>query len=164
MGKKKNKNRQHGEGKAKKGKARPKKFPVVPVIIVLIVIAAFGVFAFTTNQDENPSGKLTMADMAALKGGETKPVLNASLFRGRTAVSYSAAAGNRDLLDYMYCYCNCKQSIGHKSLLSCFTDNHAANCDICQDQAMYAKALKDKGYDIPKIREAMDSKYWRPLR
>lgn len=163
MGKKKNK-RKHGSGKEKREKARPKKFPIVPVLIVIIAVAAFGVFAYTSTQDGNSVGKLTMADMAALKGGERKPTLSPSFFRGRTAVSYSVARASREVLDYLYCYCNCKQSIGHKSLLSCFTDNHAADCDICQDQALYAKSLMDKGYDLPKIRESVDNKFWRPLR
>ncbi len=164
MGKKRKNRKEDGGVKAKDEKTRPRKFPIVPVIIVLIAVVAFGIFAYSSSNDAGSSGKLTMTDMAALKGGENKPVLSPSLFRGRTAVAYSVAKAYRDVLDYMYCYCNCKQSIGHKSLLSCFVDNHAANCTICQDQAMYAKDLKDKGYDIPQIREAMDKKFWRPLR
>lgn len=164
MGKKKNKKKQGGGREKKEKAAAKKKFPIIPLLIVIIALGAFGVFAYTNTHEGNPAGKLTMADMAVLKGGETKPTLSPSLFRGRTAVAYSVARANRDILDYLYCYCNCEQSIGHKSLLSCFTDDHAANCGICQDQALYAKKLEDEGYDLPAIREGVDNKFWRPLR
>jgi hypothetical protein len=99
-----------------------------------------------------------------IKGGETKPVVSPALFVGKTAATYRTAQENPDLLDAMYCYCHCSESIGHKSLLSCFTDNHAANCGICQDEALYAKSLLNKGNDIPQVREEVDRKFWKPLR
>jgi hypothetical protein len=163
MGKKKNKRKRDGN-REQKEKAGSRKFPIVALLIVVIAVGAFGVFAYTNTHEGSPTGKLTMADMAALKGGEDKPTLSPSYFRGKTAVSYSVAGAAREVLDYLYCYCNCKQSIGHKSLLSCFTDNHAANCGICQDQALYAKNLMDEGYELPEIREKVDNKFWRPLR
>jgi hypothetical protein len=105
---------------------------------------------------ENPN-------IAKLKGGETKPVLSPARFRGNTASAYKIAQENPDLMDSMYCYCYCKKTIGHKSLLSCFTDGHASKCTICQDQAFYAKIMQDKGLDIGQIRKEVDRKFWRPF-
>jgi hypothetical protein len=31
-----------------------------------------------------------------------------------------------DTLDGLYCYCECDKHAGHRSLLSCYTDGHAA--------------------------------------
>ena len=161
--KKKNRNKASGEKEKKQDRQDRKKgkFPWPPVLIVMITVIGIGVFAFLSN---GISQELTMADMPALKGGENKPNVTPSRYRGKTASAYNVALKNRDVLDYMYCYCNCKQSIGHKSLLSCFTDDHAANCGICQDQAFYAAELTAKGYDLAQVRMAEDKKYWRPLR
>ena len=74
------------------------------------------------------------------------------------------AKENRELLDSMYCYCNCKETIGHKSLLSCYADNHAVSCGICQDQAFYAASRFQGGDDIAQVRFAVDKKFWKPLR
>jgi hypothetical protein len=30
-----------------------------------------------------------------------------------------------DVLNQLYCYCECDKHRGHKSLLSCYTDGHA---------------------------------------
>lgn len=103
-------------------------------------------------------------DIATLRGGEIQPTLAPALFTGKTAQAYHIAKENRDLLDSLYCFCNCKRTVGHKSLLSCYVDKHAANCDICQNQAFYAYPLYQKGDDIVSIRNAVDKKFWRPLR
>ncbi len=159
--KKKNRNTDEKEKKQSRQGRKKGKFPWAPVLIVMITVIGIAVFAFLGN---GISQELTMADMPALKGGENKPNVTPSRYRGKTASAYNVALKNRDVLDYMYCYCNCKQSIGHKSLLSCFTDDHAANCGICQDQAFYAADLTAKGYDLAQVRMAEDKKYWRPLR
>ena len=41
--------------------------------------------------------------------------------------AYAAARENPEVLDQVYCYCNCSEPpFYHKSLLSCFTGNHGA--------------------------------------
>jgi hypothetical protein len=46
-------------------------------------------------------------------------------------------------------------------LLSCFTDTHAANCGVCQDEAIDAAAMLHKGYSVREIRRSIDLKYGR---
>jgi hypothetical protein len=63
-----------------------------------------------------------------VQGGERAPVLDALQFpqRGQRQ-AYAAAARHPEVLDQVYCYCNCdKPPFFHKSLLSCFTDSHGA--------------------------------------
>jgi hypothetical protein len=57
---------------------------------------------------------------------ETRPTLDPAQFVGKAAVTHQIARDIPDTLDQLYCYCQCDKSVGHKSLLSCFTDGHAA--------------------------------------
>jgi hypothetical protein len=126
-----------------------------PIIILLAVLVAVGSYFFYFKGDRNPYAyrpDKTTLDIEALKGGETRPT------------AYNVAGQNRELLDSMHCYCNCKKTIGHKSLLSCFADKHAVDCKICQDQAFYAASRFQEGNDIAQVRLAVDKKFWRPLR
>ena len=140
-----------------------RKFIFTAVILVAVGAMVVGYNVFGKGVESRGPADTAQA-IEKLKGGETKPVLSPALFVGKTAGTYRIAQENPDLLDAMYCYCHCSKSIGHKSLLSCFTDNHAANCGICQDEALYAYSLQNDGYDIPEIREKLDQKYWKPLR
>jgi hypothetical protein len=49
-----------------------------------------------------------------------------SLFVGQTARTYQIAQQIPEILDHLYCYCECDKHLGHYSLLSCFVDSHAA--------------------------------------
>lgn len=57
---------------------------------------------------------------------ETGTPLSPALFVGRTARGYQVAHEIPEVLDQLYCYCQCDKHLGHKSLLSCFTDTHGA--------------------------------------
>jgi hypothetical protein len=136
------------------------------IMLVAILIAAGGYFFYNKSNRTQAaySPAKTPTDIEALKGGETRATLSPVLFVGNVAKAYNVAGKNRELLDSIYCYCNCKKTIGHKSLLSCFTDKHAVDCDICQDQAFYAVSRFQGGDDIAQVRFAVDKKFWRPLR
>jgi hypothetical protein len=57
---------------------------------------------------------------------EKKPPLSPARYVGQTARAYQIAHEIPDILDQLYCYCECDKHLGHKSLLSCFTDDHGA--------------------------------------
>ncbi len=103
-----------------------------------------------------PRGPVTANDLPRLRGGETRPILNGRYFKGRTGEAYRAAAEIPDLLDQLYCYCDCEISSGHKSLRTCFVDLHGANCGICQKQALMAWRLNKKGLSVLEIRNEVD--------
>jgi hypothetical protein len=50
----------------------------------------------------------------------------AALFVGQPARAYPIAREIPDILDRLYCYCECDKHLGHQTLLSCFADSHAA--------------------------------------
>ena len=57
---------------------------------------------------------------------ETRPTLDPGQFVGKAAAAHRVAREIPDVLDELYCYCGCDKHQGHKSLLSCYTDGHAA--------------------------------------
>lgn len=94
-------------------------------------------------------------------GGEKRPILSPNLFKGKIAYTYWIANEIPEVLDSIYCYCHCQKHSGHKSLLSCYTDKHAAFCDICMNQAIRAYELYKEGKDIMTIKRIEDKEFAR---
>lgn len=162
MSKKKSQSKKEPEKKAPSQSGGKKFMPVIAMLAVVVIAGAY--YVLSDKVDIKKSAVASEKDVSSLRGGETKKALPSGLFVGRTAAAYQIASANPELLDAMYCYCYCSKTIGHRSLLSCFTDHHAANCGICQDQAFYADALFKKGLEVADIRQAVDQKYWKPMR
>ncbi|MBI3399076.1 MAG: hypothetical protein HY026_07585 [Deltaproteobacteria bacterium] len=100
-------------------------------------------------------------DVSVLRGGETRPILSPARFTGKTASTYEIAREIPDVLDSLHCYCECKKHFGHKSLLTCYVDDHAAFCDVCQDEALRAYELFKQGKNILTIRKTIDREFSR---
>lgn len=66
------------------------------------------------------------SDATPVARRETRPTLDSALFVGKAAAGHRVAREMPELLDQLYCYCQCDKHQGHKSLLSCYTDGHAA--------------------------------------
>ena len=77
----------------------------------------------------------------------------------QTLEAYEAARRVPQVLDGIYCHCNCSKSIGHRSLLTCFESNHASGCDICMGEAMMAAEMTSGGKSLEQIRKAIDAQY-----
>jgi len=56
---------------------------------------------------------------------ETRPTLEPALYTGKARRAHEVAREIPEVLDQLRCYCHC-EGIGHVSLLSCYTDGHAA--------------------------------------
>jgi hypothetical protein len=152
---------------SRKKQVKPSNSKKLRIIMLVVILVAVGGYLFYNKSNRIQAAKglnSTPIDIEALKGGETRPTLSPVLFVGSVAKAYNLASQNRELLDSMYCYCNCKKNFGHKSLLSCYVDKHAADCKICMDQAFYADSRFQKGMDIAQVRFAVDKKFWKPLR
>lgn len=52
--------------------------------------------------------------------------------------AYAMAARIKTVLYQQPCYCHCDKEFGHGSLLDCYTGTHAAVCNICKMEAIYA--------------------------
>lgn len=119
--------------------------------------------AATPARPHTPKGPVSTTDPEALRGGETRKVLDGRYFAGPSGRAYRAAAEIPDVMDHLYCYCECEPAIGHKSLKSCFVDLHGANCGICQEQAVMAWQLHRRGLSLLQIRHKVDQAFSKRL-
>ena len=82
------------------------------------------------------------------------PTLSPAKFTGVALDAYQAAREIPQTLAQLPCYCHCDQNLGHKSLLSCFEDDHAAHCAVCAGEGQMAYRLqKEQKLSVAQIRE-----------
>lgn len=120
------KERHHRKRKPPRGKISPAKKLVIGAAALALAVV-IGLVAFESG-GQVATGKVAEVD-ESLRRGETRQTLNPSLFRHPTVRSaYEVAREIPWVLDSIYCYCFCEEnpSFRHKSLLSCYVDNHAA--------------------------------------
>ncbi|HEY0100806.1 MAG TPA: CYCXC family (seleno)protein [Pyrinomonadaceae bacterium] len=88
------------------------------------------------------------------------PVLPASQFTGMTRMAYAAVKEIPETIAQLPCYCHCDEGFGHKSLQTCFVDDHAAHCAVCVEEALMAyKLQKEERLNPAQIRERIIAKY-----
>jgi hypothetical protein len=90
---------------------------VASLVVFLSVVAVNEVLAQKTAKDES------------LRRGETRATLDPAKFSDpKIRQAYQVAKDIPWVLDSIYCFCYCEESpvFRHKSLLSCYVDNHAA--------------------------------------
>ena len=96
---------------------------------------------------------------------ERGAVLDPSLFADtriyepEVGPAYEIARKYPATLDRLHCFCECQESMmhRHKTLLTCFTSEHAAGCGICQREAILAARLKDQGLADEQIELTVES-------
>ncbi len=70
-----------------------------------------------------------------------------------------------DLVKQLPCYCGCGPTLGHRSLFDCFVNSrggraaHAADCEVCRDEAEDAELLLAAGESPQAIRALVDARY-----
>lgn len=109
---------------AKKRKSEEKKnknIVIVISVIIVILLVAVGLQLKLTSKES------TLID-SSLRRGETRPTLSPSIFNDPfVAETYRIAKDIPHVLDSLICYCFCNEPpFNHKSLLSCYVDDHAA--------------------------------------
>lgn len=88
------------------------------------------------------------------------PTLAPEKFPGKTRQAYQAAKDIPQTLAQLPCYCHCDRGMGHKSLHSCFEDEHAAHCATCTDEALLAYRLQKEQHLSPQeIRERIIAEF-----
>ena len=88
------------------------------------------------------------------------PTLEPGSFTGITRDAYRAAREIPVTLAQLPCYCHCDQGFGHKSLYSCFEDDHASHCDVCVREALLALKLEKEQRMTPaQIRDTIVAQY-----
>lgn len=88
------------------------------------------------------------------------PTLAPDKFIGKTRDAYRVAKQIPATLAQLPCYCECDRGFGHKSLHSCFEDDHASHCAVCVDEALLAYQLQTQNKMTPEqVRERIIEKY-----
>ena len=85
--------------------------------------------------------------------------LGPEMFTGNVRLAYQVAKDIPQTLAQIPCYCHCDMSQGHKSLHSCFEDEHGMNCGICIGEALMAQNLQRQGFNPSQIRERIVKAY-----
>jgi hypothetical protein len=73
--------------------------------------------------------------------------------------AYNAAREYPEIFDGVYCGCDCKGSMGHRSLLVCYESEQPMGCGACQEEAMLVGKLAKEGKGLEEIRAAVDKEY-----
>jgi hypothetical protein len=88
------------------------------------------------------------------------PTLEPEKFAGITRDAYRAVREIPVTIAQLPCYCHCDKGFGHKSLYSCFEDDHAAHCAVCVNEALLALKLeKEQKLTPAQIRETIVAQY-----
>jgi hypothetical protein len=91
---------------------------------------------------------------------DLKATLPPNRFQGKTRSAYEIAKQIPETLAQLPCYCYCDKGFGHKSLHTCFEDDHAAHCAVCVDEALLAYRLQREEKLTPaEVRERIIERY-----
>ena len=157
MGKKKIKNKKNMD--RKKNTSQKKKTNTPFIIMGILAVLALAIFFVTGNNQSNmPERPIRTSPLELI---ETRPVLSPDIFYGRTALAYQYASEIPKALDNQFCYCYCRKNLNHKTLLTCFTNDHGANCNICQNEVFRAYQLNKEGLSISEIVKKIDKEFYR---
>jgi hypothetical protein len=151
------------------------------VVIALVIIAAAVAVALTRQssptpassvgtsvarqpapppqQHSHPAGAVPAHYETPPSAGSLAPTLPPENFKGLTYDAYKAVGEIPQTIAQLPCYCHCDEGFGHKSLQSCFVDDHAAHCDICVKEALAAYKLQKQGLKPEQIRERIIAQY-----
>ena len=140
---------------------------IKPTSLVLLLAVSSAAVAFAPDAKKTTPAKAAKAAAPATNSctacKERRPTLDPQRFaRGYepgVREGYEIAGRIPATLDRIHCFCECAESpmFRHKTLLTCFTDLHAAGCGICLSEARLASDLKAKGLSDDEIVNTVES-------
>ena len=138
------------------------------VFILISTAAIIAVAAIALMRENRPPRTPVVAEHVpahyetAPDAGSLGPTLAPDRFIGKTKEAYQVAREIPQTLAQLPCYCHCDEGFGHKSLHSCFEDQHAASCAVCTEEALRAYQLQTVGRLSPaQIRQRIIAEYGR---
>ena len=89
-----------------------------------------------------------------------RPTLEPEQFTGPTREAYRVVKEIPQTIAQLPCYCYCDEGFGHKSLHSCFEDDHGAHCAVCVNEVLMAYRMEKEMHMTPaQIRERLVAYY-----
>ena len=109
---------------------------------------------------QQPAVQSTPSTQAPTDAAKVNKVLDPAGFSDpQTRAAYEAAKQYAHVLEEIYCYCRCKENIGHRALVECFETGHATNCNVCMNSAIIAARMTRDGKTPKEINKALDALY-----
>ena len=98
------------------------------------------------------------------QAGTLPATLSPELF-GKSVASkaYQVAKEIPGVLAQQPCFCHCDRASGHRSLVDCYRDDHAAGCLICIKEALLARKLHQGGLSDAEIRKRIIVGDWQKI-
>ena len=118
-------------------------------------------------ESESDQGVPHFNASAPAVGTELAPILTKDQLWGSNAQfpyqthAYELAAKIPKVLYQQPCYCYCDRSMGHKSLHSCFSSTHGAECETCLKELYYTYTMNKQGKTARQIRAGIIKGDWK---
>jgi hypothetical protein len=118
-------------------------------------------------ESESDAGVPHFNEGAPAAGMELAPILAKDQLWGSNAEhpyqthAYELAAKIPKILYQQPCYCYCDRSMGHKSLHSCFSSTHGAECGTCLKELYYTYTMNKQGKTARQIRAGIIKGDWK---
>lgn len=109
--------------------------------------------------------RVSRAMRAEVKHPEPRPGITGEHVLADDAVSeksrkaYAAARAHPEVMDGLFCHCDCGERDGRRSLLECFESKMPQSCGICRGEAELAGEMASEGKTLAEIRQAIDKKF-----
>lgn len=131
-----------------------------PRFFLLAALALIACNGGETPPAGQPNVQAAPETQAPADAAGTNKVLDPAGFTDqRVREAYVAAKEYAHVLESIYCYCRCKENIGHRALVECFETDHAAHCDVCMNEAIIAARMTKDGKTPTEIQKAIDAYY-----
>ena len=148
-GKPKNRGQRRNRGRRNAKRSSMTGWKVAAALAILTVVAL--------SVKNRPAGAEHPVPRAEQRPGDVVPATRYEAYP-RVAETYQMVAAVPQVIDGIYCYCQCKEHSGHYSLLDCFASDHAAQCDVCLSEATLAFRMTQDGRDLEAIRTEIDDR------
>jgi hypothetical protein len=127
--------------------------------IAALTAAAFLVVAIAYGGYMSSQSSEGSAAAGGDAGEQLRVTLDPQQFQGNAREAYQVAQRDPALLSQLHCYCGCDRTLGHKSLLDCFRDDHGSRCGICIGEARDAQSMAARGVPVEQIRDVLRARY-----
>lgn len=140
--------------------------PRIFLVLILAAVLVNGVLFYVVGRSKpNTDESRIPAFFKTAEAAQPLPhTLDPSQFSDKNvALAYQAAKEIPEVLAQQPCYCYCDRW-GHRGLLDCFASNHAADCDICVTEALFAMQEHRNGKSAEQIRAEIVHGDWKTIQ
>lgn len=129
---------------------------------IVFCLAFAGGFSYAQSRED--AARTMQANLLAAKERQEKrAAMDPDIFAADPYVesAYRAARKLPDVLDKLFCYCYCalNPNFRHKSLLTCYVDDHGSKCGICMREAVLARQMTSEGKTPAQIAKDFEDFY-----